>query len=272
MLNRCAGALALSTAVLLGSTAAADGTAVTTLKALADAPLHFVNRPVTVTGRFRGRQPIAAGTTPAPLNRSRWDFLLNVDDAAIWVSGIRPAGWDFDLDPLSPADASRGPWLEVTGTVRIDRRAALRCAAAGSCQQVWIEASDLRPAAVTAAPGFQPLIRPALRVPTVVFHDPIDAESGVPCDTAVRMQFSGAIVPESLSGRIRISYASPGPLGAAGIPKFSAVYLQETRSVRIAFDEPLAGGQTVKIELLAGITAENGLQVQPLAYTFATAR
>ena len=272
MLNRSASALALSTAVLLGSSSAAGDTAVTTLKALATAPLHFANRPVTVTGRFRGRQPVAAGTTVAPLNRSRWDFLLDADDVAVWVSGIRPAGWDFDLDPLSPADASRGPWLEVTGTVRVDRRRAARCAPVSSCQQVWIEASDLRPAAVSAAPGFQPLIRPALRPPAVVFHDPVDSESGVPCDTAVRMQFSAAIVAESLSERIRISYASARPLGAAAIPKFTAVYVQETRSVRIAFEEPLAAGQTVRVELLGGVLAQNGLQLQPLAYTFATAR
>ena len=226
---------------------------------------------MTVTGRFRGRQPSANGTALTPLNRSRWDFLLDADDVAVWVSGIRPAGWDFDLDPRSPADASRGPWLEVTGTVRIDRRTA-RCARPSSCQQVWIEATDLRPAAVAAATGFRPLMRPALRPPTVVFHDPIDGESGVPCDTVVRVQFSGAIVPESLSERIRISYASARPVGAAAIPEFTAVYLHETRSIRIVFEDALAAGQTVKVELMGGILAENGLPVQPLVYTFATAR
>src|ERR687897_974239 len=95
-------ALALSTTVLLGSTLASGETAMTTVKALAAAPLRYANQPVTVTGRFRGRQP---------------------------------AGWDFDLDPRSAADASRGPWLEVTGTFRVERRS-------GAAPRLWIEASD----------------------------------------------------------------------------------------------------------------------------------
>ena len=268
MLGRSVGVLALSIVLVPGSTPAADDTAVATLKALASAPAQFVDRPVTVAGRFRGRPAVAAGALPAP-NRSRWDFVLNVDDGTVWVTGIRPAGWDFDLDPLSPADASRGLWLEVTGTVRADRRFTAHCAGGGSCPQVWIEASDVRPGA--AAAGVPSLIRPALRPASVVFHDPVDAESGVPWNTPVRLQFSTAIVPATLSERIRISYASARPLSAPAVPKFSADYVPETRSLRIVFEQPLAAGQTVKVELLEGITAENGRRVQPLTFVFSTA-
>src|SRR4029453_4653387 len=103
-------ALALSTTVLLGSTLVSGETAITTVKALAAAPLRYANQPVTVTGRFRGRQPPRGhDARPIPRARSRWDFLLEMDDAAVWVSGIRPAGWGFDLDPHSAACASRAP-------------------------------------------------------------------------------------------------------------------------------------------------------------------
>ena len=268
MLSR-PGAFALSTTVLLGSALASGETAIITVKALTTAPLLYANKPVTVTGRFRGRDDARnAPSSLAPLNRSRWDFLLNADDATVWVSGIRPAGWDFDLDPRSPADARRGQWLEVTGTVRVDRSGS-RCAF--PCQRMWIEASDLRPA---AAPATEPAIlrRPALIAPAVVFHDPINDEIDVPRDAAVRLQFSRPVMPESLSGRIRISYASPRPIRAAPIPKFTALYREPTRSVIIEFDEPLAALQTVKVELLEGISGTNGLPLPSAAYRFTTGR
>src|ERR671911_2813192 len=150
-------ALALSTTVLLGSTLASGETAMTTVKALAAAPLRYANQPVTVTGRFRGRQPPRGQHDVLPSRAgSRWDFLLEVDDTAVWVSGIRPAGWDFDLDPRSATDASRGPWLKVTGTFRVERRG-------GAAPRLWIEATDLRRAAPSAD---RPLaVRPASIAP-----------------------------------------------------------------------------------------------------------
>jgi hypothetical protein len=202
----------------------------TTVQALATAPLRYANQPVTVTGRFRGRQPSQARhASPLANARSRWDFLLEMDDAAVWVSGIRPAGWDFDLDPQSAADASRGPWLEVTGTFRIDSRRGMRDA--------WIEATDLRRAAV---PSDRPLlVRPASVAPTLVFQDPIPEENDVPRDTAVRLQFSRAILPETLSEHIQVSYAAPRSIDAPPVPRFTARYAHDTRSITLSFVEPL---------------------------------
>ena len=236
----------------------------TTVKALAAAPSRYANQPVTVTGRFRGRQPPRgqdAGRLTRP--RSRWDFLLEMDDAAVWVSGIRPAGWDFDLDPRSAADARRGPWLEVTGTFRVERRG-------GAADWLWIEASDLRRAAPAADRAL--FVRPASIAPALVFQDPIPGEDDVPRETSVRLQFSRAILPETLSEHIHVSYASPRPLGAPPIPQFTARYAHETRAITLSFVEPLAPLSAVRIELLPGIAGTNGLAVAPAAYTFTTAR
>jgi Bacterial Ig-like domain len=256
-------AVALSTTVLLGSTLASGETAMTTVKALAAAPLRYANQPVTVRGRFRGRQPRGQDAGLLTRTRSRWDFLLEMDDAAVWVSGIRPAGWDFDLDPRSAADASRGPWLEVTGTFRVERRH-------GTAQQIWIEASDLRRAAPSADRSL--FVRPASVAPALVFQDPIPGEEDVPRDTAVRLQFSRAILPETLSEHIDVSYASPRPLGALPIPQFTARYAHDTRSITLSFVEPLAPLSAVRIELLPGIAGANGLTVAASGYTFTTAR
>jgi hypothetical protein len=235
----------------------------TTVQALASAPLRYANQPVTVTGRFRGRQPIHGQQAgPLPNARGRWDFLLEMDDAAVWVSGIRPAGWDFDLDPQSAADATRGPWLEVTGTFRVDRRRGIR--------EAWIEATDLRR---DALPTDRSLVRrPASVAPALVFQDPIPEENDVRRDTAVRLQFSRAILPETLSEHIQVSYAAPRPIDAPAVPRFTAHYAHDTRAITLSFVEPLAPLTAVKIELLAGIAGANGLPVPPAQYTFTTAR
>ena len=190
-------ALALSTTVLLGSTLASGETAMTTVKALADAPLRYANQPVTVTGRFRGRQPPRgqdAGLSPG--HAAAGIFSCEMEDAAVWVSGIRPAGWDFDLDPRSAADATRGPWLEVTGTV--PRRTPPRHAHRRSgLKPATCVAPRRRGRSVAAASCGRPAPRAAL-----VFQDPLPGEDDVPRETAVRLQFSRAILPETLSEHV----------------------------------------------------------------------
>jgi hypothetical protein len=224
---------------------------------------------VTVAGRFRGRSA-SDGTTVAPINRGRWAFLLDADGAAVWVTGIRPAGWDFDLDPRSASDARRGIWLEVTGTVRLDRRAGRHCARDATCRDFWIEASDLRPARAQPQTDAQLPLRPPVQAPVVVFHDPISDEADVTPATSVRLQFSRPMIPETFSEHIRIAYASPRAPNAAPIPRFSAIYSETTRSLAITFAAPLASRQAVRVELLEGIVAVNGRPFEPWAFEFST--
>ncbi len=87
----------------------------------------FADRGVTVTGRFSGRNLF--GDLATALNRSRWDFVVQSADAAIWVSALRPRGTGFELDPGAKVDT--GSWLEVSGTVHIE----------GS--RVWIDGESL---------------------------------------------------------------------------------------------------------------------------------
>jgi hypothetical protein len=262
----------ISAIALLGSTPVLGRSPVTSLEALIAAPERYANRAVTVTGRFRGRAVgDASSALPPPPNRSRWDFLLNENGAAVWVSGIRPAGWDFDLDPQSAADARKGPWLEVTGTVRVAGRAR-SCSTAAVCDDVWIQASDLRAARPPETGLFELPIRPAVQPPVVVFNDPVTDEAGVAPETGVRLQFSRAMIPETFSERIRIGYASVGmrSTGAPPIPAFSALYSEATRSLAITFAAPLAPGRTVRVELLDGIVAANGRTFEPWGFSFTT--
>ena len=255
----------LGSGAVLGQSAAA-----VSLRALIATPDLYANRPITVIGRFRGRIGYDQGAAGFPPNRSRWDFLLNAEDTEVWVSGIRPAGWDFDLDPSSPSDARTGAWLEVTGTVRMTRRAGRSCNAGPVCRDVWIEASDLRSARDPSAsgPGLTP--RPPLQSPTVVFNDPINDEAGVAPSTAIRLQFSRPMIPETFSEHIRIAYTSVQALDASPIPQFSATYSDATRSLAITFASPLAGRQSVRVELLEGIVAANGRPFEPWGFVFRT--
>ena len=273
-MGRASSAIGLiSATVLLGPIAAfGQSRATTSLRALTATPELYANRAVTVTGRFRGRvrSKESISSLPPP-NRSRWDFLLNAEDSAVWISGIRPAGWDFDLDPLSPSDARTGAWLEVTGTVRLAQRTTRACRATHDCRNVWIEATDLR---VAQAPPFDVpgrRRRSAIQSPVVVFNDPINDEAGVAPSTAVRLQFSTPMIPETFSERIRIAYSSAQSLAAPLIPRFTAIYSEATRSLAITFVSPLASHQTVRVELLEGIVAANGRPFEPWAFVFSTA-
>ena len=260
----------ISATVLLGPVAAlGQSAAAISLRALSATPDLYANRPVTVIGRFRGR--IGSGGAPFhPPNRSRWDFLLKTDDAQVWVSGIRPAGWDFDLDPLSPSDARTGAWLEVTGMVRLARRTARTCEGGPGCRDIWIEASDLRSVRAPSAGGPGAALSPPLHSPIVVFNDPVNDEAGVAPSTAIRLQFSRPMIPETFSEHIRIAYTSVKALDGLPIPRFSAIYSDATRSLAITFASPLSGRRTVRVELLEGIVGANGRPFEPWAFVFST--
>ena len=264
MLRRLTGILAVPATITLTLTAF-EQPAATSIRAVTTAPDYYANRPVTLTGLFRGR---TAGSQPIqPLNRSRWDFLLeSKDDALVWVSGVRPAWWDFDLDPRSAADTRSDRWLEVTGTVRV-RHSRQSCGS--PCSQVWIEASDLRPA-VPIVDGVAALLRPAVTPPVVVFNDPVNDEREVPRTTTVRLQFSRPMVGPTFSEHVRVSYGPPRAIAAAPIPPFTAIYQDETRSLEITFTAPLEPFATVKVDLLDGITATNGRLLPAWGFSFTT--
>lgn len=269
MLRQLIGVLVVPATLTLTLTAFEQQPAITAIRAITTAPDQYANRPVTLIGRFRGRASGDDLVVP-PLNRSRWDFLLKSDDdALVWVSGLRPTWWDFDLDPRSAVDSTAGRWLKVTGTVRVSR-AQTRCVSP-ACARVWIEASDVR-AAARPLDRFEPLFRPPVQAPTVVFNDPIADERDVPRSTTVRLQFSRQMIAETFSEHVRVSYCSPRQISALPIPKFTAVYRNGTRSLELEFLAPLSQYETVKVELLEGITAVNGRLLAPWAFTFTTGR
>jgi len=224
------------------------------LRAIALTPGRYADRDVTVAGRFRGRN--LYGDLPGPINKSRWDFVLQSADAAVWTSGLQPRGEGFNLDPGRRVDT--GKWLTVTGTVRT----------AGDA--VWIEAKSM---ALSEAPEETPIdVAPVTKPPppTVVFSAPIADEVTVERDSAVRIQFSWDMDGRSFRNRVRVTYVGPAQGTPPEPPQFTATYNEGNRGLLIKFAAPLEPFQTLRVELLEGITAIDGQALEPWSLTFST--
>lgn len=219
-------------------------------------PDEYANREVTVSGRFRGRN--IYGDLPGPLNKSKWDFVLQSADAAIWVVGMRPRGKGFDLDPGARVDTGR--WLEVAGVVHVEGPA------------VWIEAKGLQ---LAAAPQETPVeivvpVAPRQPAPEVVFSSPVAEEIDVDRGTTVRIQFSRDMDPKSFDNRVRVRYVRTPAQPPPDPPAVAFSYNPGLRALQIKLAAPLERFATISVELLEGITATDGQPLQPWTLTFTT--
>lgn len=248
--------------VILGATAV-DSPLPTepTIRALALAPDHYVGQGVTVTGRFHGAN-LYADLPQAADTKGRWDFVLQSADAAVWVSGIRPKGKNFDLDVNSRIDTGR--WLQVTGTVR--RQGPL----------AWIEGTAVAPAAAPQQPAAEVSVpvppAPPEPAPTVIFSMPVADDTAVDRNAPIKIQFSRDMDPASFKNQVRVSYVGPAPAGSpTDPPPFTAQYIEGSRGLQIKFSGPLDRFRTVKIDLLNGIAANRDhQQLAPWSLTFTT--
>ncbi len=226
-----------------------------TIRAIALAPDKYDGREVTLTGRFKGRN--LYGDLPQGVGRTKWDFVLQSADAAIWVTGLRPKGKDFDLDPGVHMDTGRR--LEVKGTVQREGTT------------VWLAGKELRLATATEEVpveiGRPPL--PPEPPPSVIFSAPLPDETDVPASVKIRIQFSRDMNAPTFRNRVQIRYAGP-KAPSTPPPAFTANYNDANRSIEIAFKEPLASDQVVEVQLAEGITAIDGQVMKPWTLRFTT--
>jgi hypothetical protein len=241
--------------VILGATIMDPSVPATpSLRAIVLDPNSYNNREVNLSGRFRGRN--LYGDLPSPLNKSKWDFVLQSADASIWISGLRPRGKGFDLDPGARVDTGR--WVNVGGTVHVEGNT------------VWIDAKMIEQTApVSDAPvEVEVAVVPKEPPPTVVFSAPVLDDTGVERNTTVRIQFSRDMDPKSFKDRVRAVYVPPAKGETPAPPVVATRYNPGNRALEIKFAVPLERFQTVKIELLEGITSTTGDPLQPWTLTF----
>lgn len=224
------------------------------MRAIAMSPDTFDGKPVTLRGRFRGRNLL--GDVPSWPRQTQNDFVLQAADGAVWVTGVKPKGKGFDLDPNARRDIGR--WLEVSGTMAVADGLPLlraRTIAATSPDDEGPLADD-RPVA------------PPLPPPVINFSVPTDGETDIAPGTTVRVQFSRDMKAESFDGHVRVTCAVNG----TNVPPaaFTATYRPTSMSVEITFATALPRFATVVVEFREGITTPDGTALTPSKITFST--
>ena len=183
---------------LAGPGAAAPSTQATTIRAIALEPDKYDGQRVSVTGRFRGVNLF--GDQPQAPGRSRYDFVLQSADAAIWVTGLQPKGKNWSLDRNARVDTGR--WLEVTGT--IGRSSGL----------VWIDAEKI---GLGTAPEPAAVVEVAVpkvgAAPEVTFSLPTPEDIDVETSIVVRIQFSRDMEAASLKDGFACATSRRRPRG-----------------------------------------------------------
>jgi hypothetical protein len=221
------------------------------LRAIALEPDRYEGQTVTVIGRFRGAN--LYGDVPQSPGKSRWDFVIQAADAALWVTGQRPRGKGFNFDSSTRLDTGRS--LEVTGVVRRDRGL------------VWIEATKLEisseaaPAAIVDVP-----VRTTGPPPQVAFTLPVDGETDVTSAIKVRIQFTRDMAGDTFRDRVRVTYVNAN--ATTRPPPATIDYRRDNRVLEMAFSPPLERFSTVKVELLPGITSFDGVPLGPWSMEF----
>lgn len=223
------------------------------LRAITLDPARYDGANVTVAGRFRGRN--LYGDQPSAPGRSKYDFVIQLADASMWVVGRRPKGSGFDLNVDARVDTGR--WLEVQGDVRTGRGL------------VWIEAIDIRPSRPVSETAPAETVTEAVvqqPPPQVVFSTPTAGEIDVAADARVRIQFSRDMTPESFKGNVTARYeaqeAVERGIPPGNTPTFTTDYDPGRRVLELKFAGPFDRFRTVIIGLSDGITATDK---QPIA-------
>lgn len=229
------------------------------LRAIALDPARFTGKEVTVSGRFRGRNLL--GDQPVSPGKSQHEYVLRVADASVWISGLRPRGRGFTLDPESRRDTRE--WVRVTGTVRHEP------------PLVWVDGKSIEIAKPQTEPDPEPAAPrlPPGPAPEIIFSAPLDGEVNVPTAIVLRVQFSRDIDPKSLEKQVAVAYGlrpdgtTPGPA-----PPATTVYRPANRSIEVRFADPLAPFTTVIVAFGDGIKATDGVAMKPARISFTTGR
>ncbi len=205
---------------------------------------------VRVVGKFRGRN--LYGDLPDRSQRNSSAWVLKDDLFAVWVTGTKPKGLGFDLDPGLKLDTEK--WVVVVGRPETS-------GAVTYLRALQVEVTSA-PTSTTRAQPPPPLPELPKVPPVVVFSLPLDGEREVPTDGRFQVQFSKDMNEQSFKGRVVLRYVGrtlPGDEGFDG-PKLS--YDGGRRILTVEPGDLLRPGREIELILLPGIVDIDGL---PLA-------
>ena len=220
------------------------------LRELMGNPEPYFDRLVSVIGKFRGDNVYA--DLPMRTKKTPRDFIIKVADVAIWVTGRRPRGEDFELNPERRRDT--GKWLKVTGVPWTEGGV------------VYLRARKIEMVPEPEDPELEPRSieeeRQALEQdespPDVVFTMPLAGERGVPLEGDFRIQFSKDMNRDSFDRNVDLLYADEDGDGNP-FPDMQISYDAPSRSLIVSPGESLLPGKEIHLILYQGIRDTNGL-------------
>ena len=222
----------------------------TTLEDLVTRPGRLDGKTVTVRGQFRGENLF--GDLPSRSRRRSSDWVIKEELFAAWVTGRKPKGSGWNLDPALKRDT--GKWLQVTGRVRTEKGV------------VYVEATEVQlapaaPSASKAEPPPPPPPRPK-KPPVVVFSLPLDGERDVPANTVFRVQFSKDMDEQTLKDRVVLRYAGRAQPGDRDLDAVRVTYDRGLRTLEVDPGDLLRPGRVVELLLVEGIMDIDGLALE----------
>jgi hypothetical protein len=222
-----------------------------TLEALLSRPGARDGQTVRVVGKFRGRN--LYGDLPARSQRNSSDWVIKDEHYAVWVSGKKPKGEGFNLDPGLKRDT--GKWVEVVG--RVETRGGVTYLRA---VKVGLATAPSPTAQVQPPPP--PPERPKVP-PVVVFSLPLDGEAEVPIDSRFVVQFNKDMNEETFRGHVLLRYSGPQLPGDRPFVGLRLSYDGGRRALTVDPGDRLLPGRQVELLLLPGIADIDGLELTP---------
>jgi hypothetical protein len=237
----------------------AQGLSGVDLRDLLENPEPYDGKRIVVVGKFRGNN--LYGDLNIRDKRTPRDFVIKVAEAAIWVTGRRPRGGDFRLDPKKRRDT--GKWLKIIGKPwEFEETLYLRAEKIELVEEP--EDPDLEPVKVVRKEDLE--LPPS---PKITFTLPLEGERGIALDTEFHVQFSSDMKPRSFHRNVDLLYADDDGIGNP-FPGLEVLYDDTTRTLTVRPNKVLEPGKEIHLILYDNIQDEDGQSIvsRPGAWEF----
>ncbi len=222
------------------------------LRDLVKNPATYVDEQIVVYGKFRGNN--LYGDLSIKDKRTPRDFIIKLANAAIWVTGRRPRGDGFRLDPKKRRDT--GKWLNVIGTAWQHEGSGTYYLRAEKIELAdKPEDKDLEPVKVVR-PEEEKLGPP----PEVTFSLPLAGERDIPLDSEFHIQFSNPMKAESFNRNVDLLYADDDGIGNP-FPELEVSYDRDSRTLTVQPNKRLEPSKEIELILYDAIEDEDGQKI-----------
>ena len=226
------------------------------LRDLVKSPDVYLDKRIEVIGKFRGNN--IYGDLSIRSKKTPRDFIIKVAEAAIWVTGKRPRGKGFELNPRMRRDT--GKWLKVTGKPWMEDG------------MVYLKAEKLELEPKPEDPSLEPVEDEVAELeerkrneppPEVAFAVPLDGERDILLSNDFRIQFTNDMNLASFDRNVDLLYADDDGLSNP-FPDMQIRYEKADRILVVLPGQTLEPSKEVILVLYNGIVDTNG---KPLVVT-----